>query len=703
MPLKKLQLPKESTSTKKVLIYLFTAYLFAVATRAALYLQTADISAFWLNGQPLPIWSPDAGLYGYYAKQILNGHTYPFVSEYMPGYVIAGVVKLSGFTIDAVMFWLPAVFSSLIVLPVLMAAHAYRQDTLGFIAALLTALSANFYTRSHLGYMDTDVLNVFLPWIAIAYWVYALKHNSIFYAALAAIMLALFRLWYHSSDAIIFGLFFGLVITGLLFFRKQNVTYQTIILAAPALLPIPFWASLVAVLSAAVLLGLLEKRVAITPKHYFFLLLGAAVAAPFLLHPASYIERVQTYFTKSDMLAIATSHGMFHFQDSLSSVIEAQGAPLWQVSPVFKGMLLYIVPAILGFGLFAVAYRAFAIASILFILGLLSQIVGIRFAIYATPALALGFAYLVMLVTHRLVRQHRFRLLLQTMISAGALFLMGMNIAIFNPHLQPFYFHQKEVKALEDFSAHASNKDLILSWWDYGWPIWYYTGRNITLVDNGLNHSDTFYVGNMLLSANTAFVAHSADYARKVKNSGVKEVIPYIARHGDVFETFKTLSKPTASFEAPGHSYILLHRDMLAVLPTIAATADRDPRSGNPTRQRQFYLSELQKPYDGKDPILHGDTFTLDLRNGVITGSDGASTRISGVAVSENGKLKAAQRYDKRSAMFLIIYNKTKALYMDSSVFNSFLIQALVLGIYDKRYFEPVADTGTMKLFRVAN
>ncbi len=701
MPLKKLQLPEDSSSTKKVLIYLFTAYFFAVATRAALYFQTADISAFWLNGQPLPIWSPDAGLYGYYAKQILGGHTYPFVSEYMPGYVIAGVVKLSGFSIDSIMFWLPAVLSSLIVLPVLMAAHAYRQDTLGLIAALLAATSANFYTRSHLGYMDTDVLNVFFPWMAIAYWIYALKHNSIFYAVLAAIMLGLFRLWYHSSDAIIFGLFFGLLVTGILFFRKQNVAYQTIILAAPMLLPIPFWASLSSVIATGFLFGFLEKRLAITPKHYLFLLLAAAVAIPFIINLTSYIERAQDYFSKSDMLAIATSHGVFHFQDSLSSVIEAKGAPIWQVSPVFKGLLAYIFPAIIGFFLLAAAYRAFAIAAVLLILGFLSPIVGIRFTIYATPALALGFAYLLILLMHHFFIQQRIRQLFTAAVSMAALLLMGMNIALFNPHLQPFYFHKNEVKALEDFSMQADNNDLILSWWDYGWPIWYYTGKNITLVDNGLNHSDTFYVGNMLLSSNPTFVAHSAAYARKIRNSGVKEVIPYIARHGDVFEQFKLLSNPQNSVEAPGNSYILLHRDMLAVLPTIAATADRDPRSGNPTRHRQFYLSELQKPYDGKDPILHGDTFTLDLRSGIITGSNGASSRVSGVAVSENGKLTAAQRFDANAPMYLIIYNRTKALYMDKSVFNSFLIQALVLGVYNKTYFEPVAETGIMKLFKV--
>jgi hypothetical protein len=63
--------------------------------------------------------------------------------------------------------------------------------------------------------------------------------------------------------------------------------------------------------------------------------------------------------------------------------------------------------------------------------------------------------------------------------------------------------------------------------------------------------------------------------------------------------------------------------------------------------------------------------------------------------------LVAGKNYNRRSPMNLIIYNDAKALYMDGTVYGSFLIQALVLDNYDHNLFEKVADTGKMKIFKV--
>jgi hypothetical protein len=89
------------------------------------------------------------------------------------------------------------------------------------------------------------------------------------------------------------------------------------------------------------------------------------------------------------------------------------------------------------------------------------------------------------------------------------------------------------------------------------------------------------------------------------------------------------------------------------------------------------------------------------MRNGKITGSDGASAQINSINISKKGRLIAGKNYNRRSPMRLVIYNGNKALYMDTSTYGSFLIQALVLDNYDHNLFEKVADTGKMKIFKV--
>lgn len=701
MPDERLGSSQASTTPGHIFLLTLLAFVFALGARALLYFQAAGIDAYSYEGHILPVWSADAGLYGYYAKQLLAGHSLPYSAQYMPGHLIASIVSVSSLCIDSVMFWLPGVLASLIVIPIILSAHAYRLTHVGVIAALIGGIGINFYSRTHLGYMDTDVLNLFFPWMAVAFWIFTLRQGSHLHAALGALMLLLFRYWYHSAGAILVGLLLGLLLTLLLFFRKTPAGYAAVLLAALAVAPLPFWVTAAVLAAAPVLFMTVDRRFAAGVKPYIGVFAGGALALPLILPTGSYFERAQKYLDKPEMLEIATPHGIFRFSDVLSTVTEAGAAPLWQINPLFTGMLFYVLPAAIGFLLLCVRHRAFFSAAVLLLLGFASGIAGIRFSMFATPALALGFAYLGYFLAARFVRVPRLRQVVPMFFGAVAVSLMLFNILRFNPHLQPSYFKQDDVKALHALGNTMTRKDLILSWWDFGWPIWYYTGSDKTLLDNGRHFSDTFFVANMLLSANPVFVANSARYADKVRAGGRPEVIPEILKNGSVFDTFRTLSKPETDLPAPGTPYLLLHRDMLLLLPVMASVADRDPKTGAPTRQRQFYLSNLREPFTGKTPVVEGDTFTFDLRAGIISGRDGSSARVNTVVVSDQGTMEAARQYDKRSSMFLVIYDRTKALYMDGSVFGSFFIQAFLFDRYDETRFKKIAETGNMKLLRV--
>jgi len=697
----------EETSGKTLLLYIFTAYLFSAGIRSLLWYQCSFIDAFWLNGEPLPIWSPDAGLYGYYAKQILSGHNYPFVAEYIPGYLISWIVTISGISINWIMFTLPIFLSSLIVIPIILLAHANKLTKLGFLAAIIGGIGVNYYTRSHAGYMDTDTLNLFLPWFAISMWALALQKRSLLFAFFGALSLFGFKQWYHSSSAIIISLILMLVFV-LLIYRKERTAYQALILAAITIMPTPPVYILTALLILSVIFAIINKKDGEGVKYYIFILLIGTIAAMLILDPSAYYQRAMDYLQKPSEIMLGTKSAQYHFADVLSTITEAKGRSIFDINPRFVGMEIYIIFASIGFIMLCIAYPVFLLALPLVALGYLSQVAGIRFGMFATPAFALGTAYLAIAFQKQFFNigeKNIWQKLSPYIIITAAIALMIVNILRLNPYLHPFYFEKEETIALQKFQKISSAQDLIISWWDYGWPLWYYTGRNNTLIDNGRHGADTYLVANELISLNRQFVANAAKFTAEQNLKGIKqgynEVLPYVLKEHSIFELFRSLSKKETVIKSSRNVYFMLHRDMLMTLPTFAEIADRDPKNSRMLRKREFYLSSLQKPFDPKTPIVYGDTFTFDMRNGKITGSNGASAQINSIGISEHGRLIADRNYNRHSPMHLIIYDRLKALYMDRAVYGSFLIQALVLDNYDHNLFEKVADTGKMKIFRV--
>ncbi|MEA1920270.1 MAG: STT3 domain-containing protein, partial [Campylobacterota bacterium] len=220
---KYVKLEPQQTTLSMLFMYMSIAYLFGLAVRMMLWYQVAPIESFWLDGNPIPIYSPDAGLYGYYAKQLLSGVTYPMTAEYMPGYLIYWLVGIFSLNIDWVMFLLPAFLAPLVAIPIVLMAHAYHQAKLGFFAALIGVIGINFYTRSYLGYMDTDTLNLFFPYMAIASLMMAMTRRSWLWGVGGVVALIVFYFWYHSSIVIIAAIGLMALLLAPLLLRSKKI------------------------------------------------------------------------------------------------------------------------------------------------------------------------------------------------------------------------------------------------------------------------------------------------------------------------------------------------------------------------------------------------------------------------------------------------------------------------------------------------
>ncbi len=652
---KYLHVNSQDASIRTLFLFMALAYLFAVAIRLILWFQHAGIDAYWLEGNPLPIYSPDAGLYGYYAKQLLAGATYPFVSEYMPGYLVYFLVSTFGFHIDWVMFLLPAFLSALIVIPVIIMGYATGLLRVGFYAALIGSIGINFYTRSHLGYMDTDTLNLFFPYLAVASILLALQKKSLVWGVIFIFSLLGFYYWYHSSLVIIAAL---------------------------------------AVMALMMTLVMLKSRIAGIAT------LLIIIAALVVVDISSITKRMSDYVGSEQAITLQGAHETYHFTNTLGTVSEAIDTSILKISPMLVGTEVYIILATVGYLLLIIARPIFLVALPLLALGYAASFLGMRFSMYATPILAFGFVYLLYLLGQFLSYKK-----LPLLGTVAALVLMLYNIVIVNNSVAPYFFKKDDVIALQKFATINKKNDLIYSWWDYGWPLWYYIGNNNTLIDNGRHGSDTYLVSKLLTSPNQNFVANAMRYFSQKHREGVAqhipEVIPYVIQTNDLNEILQELTYNIPVSQRDRTTYIMLHRNMLLTFPIIEKFANTDIYKGTSHVNAELYISDLLEPHHPKKPIVRGDTFTLDLRRGEIVDQSGRSSTIHGVIISNNGMLTAARQYDKHSDYILIIYNNTKAIYLNMNAFNTFMVQALLLNKYDTDLFESVVHTPRFKILKL--
>lgn len=72
-----LDVDEQHIGKQKLFAYILFAYLFSVSIRYILYYNISEDSNYFYNGEIIPLWNPDSGLYGFYANKLLSGVSYP--------------------------------------------------------------------------------------------------------------------------------------------------------------------------------------------------------------------------------------------------------------------------------------------------------------------------------------------------------------------------------------------------------------------------------------------------------------------------------------------------------------------------------------------------------------------------------------------------------------------------------------------------
>ena len=118
----------------------------------------------------------------------------------LPSALVAALSPLAGGDIDRVALILPPLLSGLFMLPLFLCGHRLGVPAAGLMAGLAANLCLEYWRRTSLGWVDTDALNLFFPWL-LCWLILGLSGSSrlatlLGVSALAGAVLWLFGAWY---------------------------------------------------------------------------------------------------------------------------------------------------------------------------------------------------------------------------------------------------------------------------------------------------------------------------------------------------------------------------------------------------------------------------------------------------------------------------------------------------------------------------
>ncbi len=725
---------EENIQKKEIIVFIVLAFVFSIAVRLYWYYWASGIDGFYWNGQVM-INTND----GYYfasgaQKELFGMHQF---NPLVPGFWDRGLVfittilaKVLPFSLDSIILFMSAIFSSFIVVPLVLLGRLYGISWVGFFAAILASVVWSYYNRTMIGYYDTDMFSVSILMFIFYFLVASIKRKNYQDIFWAAVIGAIYPFFYVPGQNVLYGLIIAYTIYLAIFHRKDSFFYPSLILLYVSLFPLFFIFKLILVISTFIAL---KKE--FIPKQYEKYLAFGVIAIFFLWSDAllRIWQKIDAYFFKH-----GTENQGLHFFKVMQTVREASSIPFETLANRISGHVATFLLAMVGYIVLLFKERSFWISLVLVGLGLFAITGGLRFTIYAVPFMAFSLVYLFWFMFYKIEK----KVLKYTLVGVLTIFALIPNIIHVIEYKVPTVFTKKEVADLNRLKNVGSSKDFVLTWWDYGYPIWYYADK-CTLIDGGKHNHDNFIVSKIL---STSSQLQAARLARISVETYVKQVEWYkrYKEEGldlsEIPEEFIFRKKGKKSFIAnPGFPvadvifqngkksqidpndfleelkygdvklpkktreiYVYLPLRMMEIFPTVKLFSSIDLKTGKKSSSFIFYSERFK---DTKDLLIFERGVALDKKSGVLLiGKQKVPIKeFFTVGYTKGGKVvKQKQSLRKNAPLSVIFLSSYQSfLIVDDEMLNSLYIQMFVFDNYDKELFEPVVISPWSKIYRV--
>lgn len=701
-------------STKVTLLYIAIAFLFSVAIRMIWFYQFFGYEPFMFNSQ-LMINTNDGYFWAEGARDILSGISQE--NDLSPittaaSQLTALFAYILPFSFESIILFMPVFLSSLVVVPIILIAKSLDNLEMGLIAALLASIAWSYYNRTMIGYYDTDMLNIVLPMFLLWSIIWAIRTNENRYLLITALDILVYRWWYPQSYSLEFS-FFGLILFyTLVWDRKNFYNYKLLALMMLAMVNLDGFIRFPLVL--AVFYIFKDKRF----DKYTYSILVASVVVFFASGGFTPIWNQLKGYVFKDAVTAADEGLKLHFFSVMQTIREAGHIPFETFANRISGHVITFILSLGGFIYLSYRDKIMLFGLPMIGLGFLAYFGGLRFTIYAVPVLAFGAAFLITEIA-RYMPTKRLKFLA---ITAFTLAVLYPNIAHVQEYKVPTVFNVNEVKVLDKLKNIADREDYVIAWWDYGYPIRYYSDVK-TLADGGKHSGSVNFPVSFTLTNPQNISAKMArldvEYTEKTfrfkeenkeriedENITIFSNIEQMTKEYGFDDANDFLLSLQTDIELPSKTrdiYFYLPYRMLDIYPTVKAFSNINLMNAKMKSSPLFYMSRVFK--EEQSGINLGQGIFLDLQNSTITFSDQKMPikRFVQTSYDKNMKFKKDVNILNIMADINVIYMSSynTFLVLDEKTYNSLYIQLMVLEEYDKTLFEEVILTPHAKVYKL--
>lgn len=273
-------------------------------------------------------------------------------------------------------------------------------------------------------------------------------------------------------------------------------------------------------------------------------------------------------------------------------------------------------------------------------------------------------------------------------------------------------FNHNEATLLDDFKNKISREDYIVAWWDYGYPIRYYSDVK-TLVDGGKHLGKDNFFPSFVLSKEQRAAANmarlSVEYTEKSFKTPYDDLLQEMMKdygYNNVDLFLASLEKDDFELKTPKTRDIYLYfpARMASIFSTVASFSYVNLETGEFENNFTFSPASYQGEKDG----------LIYLSNNILLSNDFRSFMFNDKIYTLNSliELNSVRQKDYKiipideNANFYLFYIKDtnipfQFILMDKAMFNSAFVQMFFLSNYDENLFELVVNSNEAKIFKL--
>jgi len=607
------------------------------------------------------------------------------------------LVKITPFSLETVTLYLPAIISSMVVIPMILVARLYKLTIWGFFSALLGAIAWSYYNRTMIGYYDTDMFSAMAPMFILYFLIKSTIDFNLKSALYAAISISIYPFLYDQGQSIVYAM--GIMYaTYLLFYhRDSDITYKSLILVFLALIPFHLSSPLEYIVDISVVLiayfillkiELERKKLIIISLVLFiaFMIFGDVIALIW--------HKIYSY------TITGTDKSGLHFFAVNQTVREAGHIPFKTFANRISGSEIGLVLSVIGYLVLVFRNRAFILALPLLGIGGFALFGGLRFTVYAVPMAALSAIYL-FFVIGEYIKNIKVKYAFITLATA---LMIYPNITHIIGYKVPTVFNKAEVQDLANLNKIASPKDYTLSWWDYGYPIWYYSDTS-TLIDGGKHDNDNYIISKIMFSTSPEQVANLSRLAVETYvSSNYKVVANTIFKGKNPDKVMQDLKN--SSYKLPKKTrniYLYMPFRMINIFPTVGVFSDINLKTGHRERNINFYPTSAVKQQGEVVYLANGIRFNVRSGELTINGRNVKVQTFDVATLQKNGSISVQSNLYHMDGIFSVVFMKSynRFVIMDNTTYNSAYVQMFMLGRYDKNLFDLVVASPYSRIYRI--